>query len=389
MTAIPKTNDIAIVCVGYNRIKSMSRLLNSLLAAKYPEYDIPLVISIDCSGDEELYNYVHTFDWPFGPKYVKIQKKRLGLKNHIFACGDLTDYFKAIVLLEDDIYVSPYFFHYVEETVEKYGSDDRIAQISLYTNETNGYVGLPLDFVKDGNDTFLMQDVSTWGECWTKEMWQSFKSWMKDHDEEYIKKIDMPIAIKRWTKAWSKYYNAYVVDTCKYVVYPYISLTTNFSDAGVHGGDNNSLVQVNLLNGPKDYNLMPYEEMSKYDIYYNNIGLYQWLNLSPAEVTLDIYGFHSENNGRPYILSTKKLPLQVVKSFALNMRPIELNVQYGISGNGIYLYEYRNQKFKYKRSYPLEVIEYYLKGFSHTQLIQATIAYYWIRIKSRITKWAK
>ena len=49
---------VAIVCVGYNRIKSLSRLLNSLLCAEYPSNDIPLVISIDCSGNKELYNFV-------------------------------------------------------------------------------------------------------------------------------------------------------------------------------------------------------------------------------------------------------------------------------------------------------------------------------------------
>ena len=49
---------VAIVVVGYNRIKSIRRLLNSLLVAKYPNDDVPLVISIDCSGDLELYSYV-------------------------------------------------------------------------------------------------------------------------------------------------------------------------------------------------------------------------------------------------------------------------------------------------------------------------------------------
>lgn len=38
---------VAIICVGYNRIKSMKRLLGSLLKAVYPSKDIPLVISVD------------------------------------------------------------------------------------------------------------------------------------------------------------------------------------------------------------------------------------------------------------------------------------------------------------------------------------------------------
>lgn len=157
---------------------------------------------------------------------------------------------------------------------------------------------------QNGSDTYLMQDVSTWGEVWTEKMWYDFKEWLSTHNENDVKNVDMPITIKNWTKAWSKYYNAYVVDTNKYVVYPIISLSTNFSDAGVHGSSNNSVVQVNLLDSYRDYVMYPFERMVKYDIYYNNMDLYVWLGLKETEVCLDIYGFHS-NNGRKYLLSVK------------------------------------------------------------------------------------
>ena len=68
-------NNIALVVVGYNRIHSIQRLLDSLLRAQYP-HDVPLVISIDCSGDENLYDYVRTFIWPYGPKFINIQSER-------------------------------------------------------------------------------------------------------------------------------------------------------------------------------------------------------------------------------------------------------------------------------------------------------------------------
>lgn len=145
---------VAIICVGYNRIKSMKRLLGSLLKAVYPSKDIPLVISVDCSGDTELYEYVKEFEWPFGRKYVNIQEKRLGLKDHIYQCGELTNQFKAIILLEDDLFVSPFFYSYVLKTLDKYGNDSRIAQISLYKNERNGYVGLPFVNIQNGSDVF-------------------------------------------------------------------------------------------------------------------------------------------------------------------------------------------------------------------------------------------
>ena len=86
---INNKSKIAIVVVGYNRIKSIRRLLTSLSNAHYRQ-EVPLIISIDCSGDTELYEYVRNFEWKHGTKYVNIQEHRLGLKEHIFQCGDLT-----------------------------------------------------------------------------------------------------------------------------------------------------------------------------------------------------------------------------------------------------------------------------------------------------------
>ena len=89
---------IAIVTVGYNRLNSIKRLLQSLTEAHYNIDDVPLVISIDASGDEELYDYVRNYEWVHGQKYVIIHETRLGLREHIFSCGDLTQYFKGIIL---------------------------------------------------------------------------------------------------------------------------------------------------------------------------------------------------------------------------------------------------------------------------------------------------
>ena len=55
---------IAIVVVGYNRLDSISRLLSSLLLADYHNSNVPLIISIDCSGNQELYNYCLLYTSP-------------------------------------------------------------------------------------------------------------------------------------------------------------------------------------------------------------------------------------------------------------------------------------------------------------------------------------
>ncbi len=382
-------NRIAIVVVGYNRLKSISRLLLSISNAEYNEKDIPLVISIDASGCQELYDYVNNFEWPHGHKYVNIQKERLGLKNHIFQCGDLTRFFKAIILLEDDLFVSPYFYDYVTKTVDKYGDDDRIAEISLYKNEGNGYTGLPFHPLPNGEDVFLMQDVSTWGECWTDRMWNQFKEWRDSHTEEDIQNVNMPQLIKTWERAWSKYYNAYVVETGKYVIYPYDPVTTNFSDAGEHGGDNNRLVQVHMLWGRKEYHLGDFDKLVKYDIFDNNQQLYEWLGYSKEDLCLSTYGQATITGGQRYLFSPMKYQYKIVKSYGASLRPIELNVKFGISGQTLFLYDTKEVVGNSKGNgggYPFLFLNYFVQNYNHRLLAKELFAYYWRQLKKRIRK---
>ncbi|MCI7273135.1 hypothetical protein MR642_02270 [bacterium] len=330
---------IAIVSVGYNRLKSQVRQLSALARADYSGFDnVPLIISIDCSGDTELYDYVRNYEWPHGDKYVIIRETRMGLKDHILACGDLTQYFKGIILLEDDIYVSKDYYNYINQMEKAYGNDDNICSIALYSNEMNGYCWLPLVRLKNESDVFADQAVSTWGEYWNERMWKGFREWLAKTDIPWAD-IDMPHQIKEWTKAWSKFFDAYMVLEGRWSIFPYTSLTTNFSDAGEHGDANNTIVQVSLQQGHKTYQTLPFEKLVKYDIYSNNIGLADALNIPLDDICLDLYGVRPNDHNRRYYLTVKKLPYKVVESYGLYMRPHELNVIERIPGNDIFLYD--------------------------------------------------
>ena len=330
---------IAIVSVGYNRLKSQVRQLSALTRADYSGFDnVPLIISIDCSGDTELYDYVRNYEWPHGDKYVIIRETRMGLKEHILACGDLTQYFKGIILLEDDIYVSKDYYNYINQMEKAYGNDDNICSIALYSNEMNGYCWLPLVRLKNESDVFADQAVSTWGEYWNERMWMGFREWLSKTDIPWAD-IDMPHQIKEWTKAWSKFFDAYMVLEGRWSIFPYASLTTNFSDAGEHGDANNTIVQVSLQQGHKAYQTLPFEKLVKYDIYSNNIGLADALNIPLEDICLDLYGVRPNDHNRRYYLTVKKLPYKVVESYGLYMRPHELNVIEQIPGNDIFLYD--------------------------------------------------
>lgn len=369
---------IAIVAVGYNRIDSMRRLFMSLSVAKYPNNDIPLYISIDASGDEELYYYVRNFEWNHGDKYVNIQQERLGLRKHIIQCGDLTKYFKAVIILEDDIFVSEYFYDYVLKVVAYYYDDCRIGGFSLYQNNMKGL--LPVYFLQDGSDTYLKQSPASWGECWTEQQWNCFKEWYEKFDDARFSLIDMPEYIKKWKKAWSKYFMAYLIETNRFFVFPQLSHTTCFGDAGEHSSMRSTYGQANLLCGKRDYCFRPFDDMVRYDLFGVNENIYSWIGIDKTEIVVDLYALNDRLGKRRYLLSPAKLPYPVLRSFSLELFPIELNVKYNIQGNGLYLYDtgcksLQNNQF----NLPLKLAYYYLKGFD----IRLLVRYSWDYIRRK------
>lgn len=378
---------IAIVAVGYNRIDSLERLFHSLDRAKYQVENVPLYISIDCSGDTELYEYVRNYEWKHGDKYVNIQKKRLGLRNHILQCGDLTKYFKGIVLLEDDIYVSEYFYQYVCDAVDYYGDDEHIGGISLHRNEMGG--NIPITLLQDGNDVFLRQSVATWGECWTECMWKGFRKWYDSPASQDFGPYDMPLEIKKWGKAWSKYYMAYQLQTNKYFLFPSVSLTTCFNEAGEHGLSC-TIGQVNLLMGPKKFQFLPFDKLSRYDIYSTNEDIYKWIEIPKEELCVNFRGNNPNMEGKKYMLTPYEYPYKVVDEYSLSLFPIELNIKDKLKGKGIYLYDTTvvNGKTK-KRKHPLSLAYYHLRTFNVFLLMRYVCHYTLCSAKAKIKKRCK
>lgn len=381
---------VAIVSVGYNRIKSQKRQLGSLLRADYSSYEnVPLVISIDCSGDEELYSFVREFEWPYGDKFVLIREKRLGLKEHIFSCAGLTEYFKGVILLEDDIYVARDFYNYTIQMESVYGDCESVASIALYTGEMNGFCWLPYSKLRNEADVSAGQSICSWGEYWNERMWNDFRNWY-DNNEINWDVLDMPNEIKSWDRAWSKFFYAYMLQKNKYSIYPCVSLTTNFSDAGEHGGANNTIVQVSLQQGLKHYSTLPFEKLVKYDVYSNNLCLADILGVSIQDICLDLYGVRPNDFNKRYYLTVKRLPYKVVKSFGLVMRPQELNVIEDIQGNSIFLYD-TTQKDKKPRSEGLGYrLLYYLHGFGYGRSYIYLLLASWFQFRALFKKaWHK
>lgn len=330
---------ITLVVVGYNRTDSIERILASLSKASYDYSDIRLIISIDHSGNEEVAQAAERFEWKHGEKKVITHTERLGLRRHIISCGDLTRVYGAVMVLEDDLYVSPDYYNFAMQALEKYGEHPAIAGIALNTKRELLESAYPFFPLKKGEDVYFQQFATSWGQVWNERMWNGFRAWYDRHPTLPYHKDVPQVVLNYPDTSWAKFYQTYIVDTGKYFVYSYDSLTTNFGDAGQHFGGSSSSAQSVLFYGKKAYQMPEFADGVKYDIYGEPVGLWEYLDVPEEEFTCDMWGRKQEAAYCRYVLSSKALNYQVIRSFGLQMKPMELNVIDKIDGAGLFLYD--------------------------------------------------
>lgn len=143
----------------------------------------------------------------------------------------MTEYYDAVVVLEDDLMVSKYYYTYVKQALAFYCDDCKIAGISLYKHQTHPGVYRPFEPVNNGYDVYMQQFAMSWGQCWSNTMWKKFKNWYLENEQKDLTEGNvLPQYIANWNKqSWLKYYMRYIVEKDKYFVYPYFSLSTNAS----------------------------------------------------------------------------------------------------------------------------------------------------------------
>ncbi|MBO4641766.1 MAG: glycosyltransferase [Bacteroidaceae bacterium] len=333
-------NKIAIIAVTFNRIDSLQRLLASLEHAHYTE-EVSLIISVDKSDIDEVASFANQYCWPHGEKMVVLQPRNLGLRSHMLSLGQHFSKFDALVVLEDDVSVSPAFYDYVKACFSRYSDDDRIAGISLYAHAVCNQNDLPFIPAKSEFDVYFMHYAASWGEVWMKRQWCAFYEWYQSHSDEFY--LDnLPPCINRWPKtSWLKYHIRYCIETQKYFVYPYSSYSTNNADSGVHFHYSDTLYQSVLQVTPQTAFRLPSldESIIRYDGFFEPEYLAPYLFVDDKDLCVDLYGMKHPNLYRRYLLSTQSHPYRIVRSFALELRPIEMNIIQNQQGQGIWLYD--------------------------------------------------
>ena len=338
---------IAIVVIAYNRGKALTRLLDSLSNAYYPEgLSVPLIISVDRSDSDEVSGIAKDYIWEHGDKMVRLQEENLGLRRHVLQCGDTVYQYDGIIMLEDDLYVSPSFYMYALAAIRRTGADRKICGISLYDHRLNVHAREPFEAIDDGYDNYYMQFASSWGQAFSRDQWAGFREWYEVHKDEEIGADNVPVNVSSWSdKSWLKYYIKYLIDNDGYFLYPRISYTTNFGDEGTHADSGVNDLQVPLAGlrkyGQIDFHFSDINESGAvYDAYFENMRLADRLNESVRnEITVDLYGKKQPGGYKRYVLSSVSLPYRILETFGRKMRPVDANIYYKTEGRDFFLYD--------------------------------------------------
>ncbi len=159
---------------------------------------------------------------------------------------EILDIHGKIIVLEDDLVTSPYFLKYMNEALELYEHEDKVASIHGYSYP----VKQPLP------DTFFIRGADCWGWATWKRAWNTYernskkllqhiqdnklnKDFNFNNSYRYTKMLEYQTKgkIDSWAITW--YASCFI--SGMYTLYPYPSLIKNigFDNSGIHTSKSN------------------------------------------------------------------------------------------------------------------------------------------------------
>lgn len=356
----------AIIIIAYNRPNALKRLLHSISKAIYTNIDIPLCVCIDYIDTKEnrtVAQIADDFEWKYGKKEIIKQQSNLGLKAHVLKSCNLVHQYDSIIVLEDDLYVSPYFYEYAVSALSFYQEETSIAGISLYDYHTIEHNFFPFIPLLDNSDVYFLQFASSWGQAFSKKQWVDFTDWFSDNSV-INPEIHLPDYVLGWPESsWKKHFIHYLFRNHKYFVYPRGSYTTNFNDQGINNQNYNPFFQVPMQIHDKKVNLVKIENSkSIYDAFFEiNPVIIKHYNSSLKDYNfeMDLHGLKKLEKISAKFLITSKMGKSPLYTYGLQLKPIELNITQALVGNYFRLEEKKtlinNSKISYQQQiYRLE-----------------------------------
>jgi len=340
MDVEPDTFKPAVIIPAYSRPGALRRLLQSVQNAHFP-HDIDLIISLDGGANPAVRACAQDFTFRSGSIEIVEREENLGLREHILWCGDQSERYGSVIILEDDLLADPWFYYYAVHALSAHRVMSDIAGIALYAPHFNEYAQLPFEPLCNGLSAYWMQVPCSWGQAWHAQQWREFRDWYHQVDDALVNADPaIPARVRSWpSSSWKKYFAAYLTATNKYFVYPYRSLTTNCNDAGgTHERLSSDIHQVALQDPTRDFVEPTFparlQDAVTYDAFMEaqlNVDL-EVLSITQGSLAVDLYASKPREllAAYDYCLTTRPVR-SALRYFPLCFRPLEMNI---ITGDG-------------------------------------------------------
>lgn len=159
-----------IALFTYSRAEHTKKVVESLLQNEEARSSDLFVFSDGAKDDSKLdavkenREYIHTIR---GFKSVTIieRDKNWGLSSSLIAgITDIVTEYEQVIVVEDDLIVSPYFLRFMNDGLRKYADDERVSSISAFLNPVCEHVP----------NTFFLRYFACWGWATWKRAWNLF-----------------------------------------------------------------------------------------------------------------------------------------------------------------------------------------------------------------------
>jgi hypothetical protein len=185
----------------------------------------------------------------------------------------------------------------------------------------------------------------TQGLAFTRAQWATFDEWRHSSLATAPPAVPLHEAWSRFDREdWFPLLARFVITTGRYFVFPRVSHTTGWGDAGTHFSQASRFFQVPLQRGKRNYDFNAIDDsVAVYDSFFElqsdrlNQLTDHWRGY---DYTLDLYGLKSQSNLRalraPHVF-TSRLCRNPIASFGKTLWPIEMNVVEQVPGTEICL----------------------------------------------------
>tara|TARA_B100001741_G_scaffold163105_1_gene134821 strand:- start:3025 stop:3975 length:951 start_codon:yes stop_codon:yes gene_type:complete len=286
-----------ITIFGYDRPNHLNNLLESLTKNSESKDSIVYFYIDGLNKNTDKSNYDKTIEvanknWEFGEKKIIVRDKNLGCRDNIISgITEVLDRHKKIIVIEDDLVVSPYFLDYMNNSLSTYEKNKNIWHI-------NGWSHPKSFFGKSGTAvSYIMSPWGwgTWGDRWKIFMNGNYhnKNLISDMSKSKVKKFNISnlydfenIIVKHQQNEgsiWDAYWYQGMFLNNGLSIFPTRSHIQNFGfdGTGLHCGENDEfntkLNQSRTINYSKKIKVHNFYELS-FKNFYRKIKIKNYIN---------------------------------------------------------------------------------------------------------------